>query len=242
MAQAPGLILHSDVGAGPTHHGTTHAPCHRCLVAAPASAAVPAVLSSAACSCKLCCTAPLAARGPTPEALSSARMPCSWGWGDDIGIDPGARSGQRTRVWRRHRPQCAQLLPDCRHQVAPWLCQQCCLLATPYNWWLALWGKQLPGQDWPAYYQPHHLTTCDAHPSQRRELLPGHSRLALGLALTVRLAYLLALLATFPVQVGDCCTSPCPGLPAVWLPLGKGVPWRGKPASLSSGAGLVMAL
>ena len=116
------------------------------------------------------------------------------------------------------------------------------LACNPVQLVASLVGKQLPGLDWPACYQPHHLTTCDVHPSQRRELLPGHSRLALGLALTVRLAYLLALLAAFPVQVGDCCTSPCPGLPAVWLPVGKGVPWRGKPASLSSGAGLVMAL
>ncbi|PRW39228.1 putative sodium-coupled neutral amino acid transporter 6 [Chlorella sorokiniana] len=39
-----------------------------------------------------------------------------------------------------------------------------------------------------------------------RELLPGHDRLALVLALTVRLAYLLSLLAAFPLQAGTCLT------------------------------------
>ncbi len=36
-----------------------------------------------------------------------------------------------------------------------------------------------------------------------REMLPGHSRLAMALALTVRLAYLLSLLAAFPLQASE---------------------------------------
>lgn len=49
---------------------------------------------------------------------------------------------------------------------------------------------------------------CSPYPTSR-ELLPGHDRLALALALTVRLAYLLSLLAAFPLQVNGialvCC-------------------------------------
>lgn len=66
---------------------------------------------------------------------------------------------------------------------------------------------------------------CSPYPTSR-ELLPGHDRLALALALTVRLAYLLSLLAAFPLQVNGialvcccCCVQhSCRVVPATDFP------------------------
>ena len=148
------------------------------------------------------CSPPATVQRSINSTSPSALPQCSWCRDGYAGHDPGACGRQCARVWQ-HRPQRAQLLQDCSDQVG---CQYCHACQTLQLAWcnnvfpsISCAGGNTGGPSW--LPSPHHWLRC-------RELLPGHPRLAMALALTVRLAYLLSLLAAFPLQASEtlaCC-------------------------------------
>lgn len=111
------------------------------------------------------------------------------------GPQPGrhTRSGgkQRGRVWRQHWPQRALQFQRGQHKVCGGV-------------HLAIKQHDIHASQWLSNAQ---LPTAFSWGPYDRDLLGGsHAQLAAGLALAVRAAFLLSVLATFPLQAG-CCRS-----------------------------------